>query len=1331
MRRRYPATARPHDWRGFFRRLQSQAPIVTLVAFSLFSAGSVADVTTGKDREATTKVGSQSWLEQEFAKFRKYPFIERAERLIGSGQSAEAAKEYERVLALYPDDVDVRLRLVVLLLGPLDEPQSAAEHALKLIEQGRELGLGYHYHALANLRLGDADAAAADWRRALETQDLSEDLQRTIRRQLADIAIQRGDFAAIPPLLEEAAADQAFEDRLRLINAYIKLERRKEATQMLMLTDAVPPQGWLSIAQILVEMGQPALAVVTINRGLEKVETAPMRRALATALGYLHMQLGEPEQGATAFALAAQEGEADPDLYLAWAQALTESRLATQALDVVEKVEQTSPYGRRLHAQLLAELGRSEDAARVLQLLLDDPTQQENPAAMALEIAELYAQAGDLDAQMTALEQAVSLSPNHVPSLHALAERQVGAGQLAAASDTLRHFIAVDDRPETRSRLVDVLLAAGEPQAALIELRLLVEKLPSRHPERIRILRQWASLAEAEQEWDEAVQAWEALFEAHSSRSAEYLMHAGRAARLGRQPVRARQLLAKLEVDAQNSDIRALFFEEHAQLAQMEGDHLAAARWQQEAVNAEPTAARHYQIAQVWKTLGKTGQERRALEQAVMLAPKNAGYHASLGYAYLEEGNDRRAAESFESALILDPDRLSLYEELGYAYRRLGRDDAEAKMFGELVSRLAGGEQPRRALARSAGSNQEGVTRFKLEQAQALRRAGRFEEAVRVLTSLLDTQSQRAERGAIALEIAEMHAQEGDTAAQLAALERAVLLAPNYPPALHALAERQVGAGDLLAAANTQRRLVALDGTTDARARLVDILLAADEHAAALVELRQLVEALLPDHPDLPKVLRQWANLAAAEDLWAATAQALEALYQADETRPAALMLHAGRAARFAGQHEKAARMLAQVQKDALTLADQALLHEERARLAFLDGDPRRAAQAQRSSLLAEPTADRHYSLAQYLLEFGEQVDARSEFQQAVMLEPDNPDFQASLGYAYLTAGDDGLAAGHFEAALAADLQRLPLYEELGYTYRRLGQDEAAARAFRQRIDLAQTWDPSSVSGGSRAEGSASTGTDEHGYAWRREVQQLEDRLRINAGVFVRRMNGGSTSDADASVGLSGFQSQAGVDIAYRLDNVSDGRFAEVYGRSIWAFEDDTLSPVGSETQGGVGLRVKPFAPVNFLLSGERLVALGSEARNDWMVRASASFGRGTAYIPDQQYQHYRSVYLDAAKVVEDGAEFLVGEWREGVAIRIGQGLNLVPYGVAAASYTNDAETERRYEIGAGVALRGWFGGNAYRTHRSNLELGLEFRGMVGGNTDEDSGVVVRLQYGF
>tara|TARA_R100000306_G_scaffold41882_2_gene40734 strand:+ start:129052 stop:132897 length:3846 start_codon:yes stop_codon:yes gene_type:complete len=1272
--------------------------------------GSTAASAPSQRQEVVPDTGAQNWLEEELANFRKYPFLERAERLIGTGHSVEAANELERVLAVDPEDVDVRLRLVILFLGPLDDPQSAAEHATKLIEIGREPGLGHHYRALAKLRLGAAESAADDWRRALDAEELDKDRQRYIRRQLADIAIQRGDFAAVPPLFEEHDADQVFEDRLRLIRAYINLGRSQEALQMLMLAafgeHSVPPEAWRTIAQFQLDLGQPALAAVTMNRGLSKVESVAIRRELASALGHLHMARSELEQATQAFAMAAREGDPEPELYLAWAQALTESGLVAQALEVVETVEQTSPYGRRLHAQLLGELGRPEDAAQIMKRLLEAPSLQEDRGAVALEVAELHAKAGDLAAQLTALQQAVALSPNHAPALRALAERLIGEGQLQAASDTLRALVAVEDQADNRLRLVDVLIAANARQSALDELPLLAERMPPDHPERLRVLRQWADLAEAEQAWIAAAQAWEALFLAEESSSPRYLLQAVRSARLGGQPVRARQLIVKLDIARLEPEVRALFLDERAQIALSEGETLAAAQWQQDAVHLHASAERHFIMAEIWKALGEPDKARKALQEAIILAPNNAEYHASLGYLSLESGDPELAAEHFGIAVANEGALADLRLEQVQALRRAGKIEQALDLLESTANLPVYG------------------TRLK---GQLLRELGRVEAAEQVLAQLLDEPGQVDEPGAIALEIADMHAQAGDSAAQLAALERAAQLAPNYPPALHALAERQVGSGDLVSAAKTQKHLLALRGDTETHVRLVDILVAANDHAAALSEMHQLVGSLLPKHPDLPMVLRKWAKLAEAHGLWATAAQAWEMLYNAEGTRPGALMLNAGRAARLAGQHERASQMLAQIKEHALALDQRALLYEELARLASLDGDLRQAAEAQRRSVLTKPTADRHYALGQYLLKLGEQLDARNEFEQAVLLAPENAEFRASLGYVYLGSGDDSLAADHFEAALAGDVQRLPLYEELGHVYRRLGQDEAAASAFRRRIDLAQTEQPDTE----RDDAKGSAGTDERGYAWRREVQQLEDRLKINTGLFVRRMNGNDASDPDGSVGLAGFRSQAGLDIAYRLDNVSDGRHVEVFGRSIWTFEDDTLSTEGSRTQGGVGLRAKPFAPLNFLISGERLVALGREARNDWMIRASASFDRGTAYAPSETYRHYRSVYLDAALVVEDRAEFLVGEWREGVAAHIRQGLNLTPYAIAGASYTEDIETEKRYEIGVGTALRGWFGGNAYRTHSSQLELALEYRAVVGGNTNENSGFVLRLHNGF
>lgn len=1114
-------------------------------------------------------------------------------------------------------------------------------------------------------------------------------------------------------------------------------------------------------AMLQLELGQLEAAEANAERGLLAAQPGPLRRQLGTALGHIRLQRDQPRAAAEAFAQAAAEGPSDPELQLAWAQALQRSGQLAQALEVLENSADLPLYGHRLHAQVLLGLGRPEEAQQVLERLLDNPAQLESPGELAMELAELHAQAGDPQGQLAALERAVSLAPRHVPALRALVERQIGAGLLTEATASQRRLIELENTPETHLRLVDILLAAGQSDAALSELRQLMETLPDDHPQRPQVLRQRANVAEANEDWSEAAQAWAALYRSGADQPSTLILNASRAARRADKPEIATELLASVNMDELTPDARAALHEERAQVAAMSGDLQQAVAAQEEAVEVLPTAGRHYRLAQYWRELNQPDRARAALERAVMLAPDNPEYQATLGYAYLAEGDDSNAVEHFEAAVAVDPQRLTLYEELGYAYRRMGRNAEAARAFRQFIERQdTGGINNRGSRAPEAGSTSPKVRvawaqalqdSGQLTQALAVLEApgklpleghrlhvklllelGRPAEAERVLERLLEDPAQLESPEAVALELAELRAQAGDPEGQLAALEGALAFAPQDTAMLRQLVERQVGAGALTAAAATQRRLIDVADSPEARMRLVDVLLAAGEREGALAELRQLVQRLPEDHPQRPKVLQQWANVTETQEHWLEAAQAWEALYRAldpakhaldpaKEGQSPLLLLNASRAAQRAGQPERASRLLAELDANELEPDIRALLYEDRAQLAAQEGELQQAVASQRAAVALLPTAERHYRLAQYLREQDEFNLAQRELQQAVALAPDNPEYQASLGYAYLARGDDVQAKKHFEAALAADPQHSSWYGELGYVYRRLGQDEAAAGAFRELIDR----------GDAQAGNSPGTGTDESGYQLRREVQQLEDRFRINAGLFMRNMRGDGDSDVNAPLGGTGLQSLAGVDLGYRLDNVSDGRFAEVFARSFWEFEEDSLSPIADRTQGGVGLRVKPFAPVNLFLSGERLIALGDEARDDWLVRISASFNRGTAYEPQSAYWGYRSIYLDAAMQLEESARFLVAEWRQGVAFRLGQGLSLVPYAVAAASYTDDAETERRIEVGPGVALLAWGGGDAYRTHSAEIELGLEYREVVGGNTDEDSGIVVRLQLGL
>jgi bacteriophage N4 adsorption protein A len=68
------------------------------------------------------------------------------------------------------------------------------------------------------------------------------------------------------------------------------------------------------------------------------------------------------------------------------------------------------------------------------------------------------------------------------------------------------------------------------------------------------------------------------------------------------------------------------------------------------------------------------------LEQAVDLAPSDAGTQAELGYAYARTGRAAASLEAFEKSMALDPTNTGVQVELGFAYWRAGRTADAARV---------------------------------------------------------------------------------------------------------------------------------------------------------------------------------------------------------------------------------------------------------------------------------------------------------------------------------------------------------------------------------------------------------------------------------------------------------------------------------------------------------------------------------------------------------------------------------------------------------------------------------------------------------------------------
>jgi hypothetical protein len=349
---------------------------------------------------------------------------------------------------------------------------------------------------------------------------------------------------------------------------------------------------------------------------------------------------------------------------------------------------------------------------------------------------------------------------------------------------------------------------------------------------------------------------------------------------------------------------------------------------------------------------------------------------------------------------------------------------------------------------------------------------------------------------------------------------------------------------------------------------------------------------------------------------------------------------------------------------------------------------------------------------------------ARASFAAALRDNTDSTVIRASLGYVLLKTGDLNGARAVFEETVRRDPSAIMLYDELGYLNLRLGDEEAADRWFRKAIDAHRQEtlsDPKEI-----------TARDERVYRLRSEVAQIENTFD---GTLYSVFRQGSGNGAPNPTGRSLTQSQGGVEAAYRLPipGLGHGRMIQAFGRVLWGYKPDSLRIRGNSYQGGIGIRAKPLASQNLVLSFERLVSLGSAARDDWLARIGYSWSLGTSFDPFRTSWPYVTVYGDAALAFPTGPDlFLTGEVRAGQSWRIGERFSVTPHIVIVGSRQEDGPvTTRLIEAGPGIALKYYFDDSAYRAFGANAEVLLQYRAKLGGNSTGTSGAAATLVMSF
>lgn len=364
--------------------------------------------------------------------------------------------------------------------------------------------------------------------------------------------------------------------------------------------------------------------------------------------------------------------------------------------------------------------------------------------------------------------------------------------------------------------------------------------------------------------------------------------------------------------------------------------------------------------------------------------------------------------------------------------------------------------------------------------------------------------------------------------------------------------------------------------------------------------------------------------------------------------------------------------------------------------------------------------------LLQQLAEIEKQMQlpelAINALDQALAEQPDNSILLAERGYLKESIGDNEGALADFKASQALVPDRMTLTPQIAHTELRLGHRKEALAWFYRAIDESIFF-PVNPDDFDKEE--------DRRFALRRTTQTLEDRWTFNLAALSRLDNyDTAASGAIPPVAYAGYGGFYSGEAAYRFDDLpggfQNGKF-QLYGRALSGMKNQSLEAASDTAIGGIGLRYRIATEHNIFLTGERIIGLGSDTKNDWMFRMSGNYSGGEDFHPMQPNWMFWESYGDLAYTTENDYLYLYANanvgWQFKVNLGASPGSTLAPYLTAGYSSNNGNEektTVDRVDIGLGLGLFSWHFESKYRASSLHSRLRLEGRTKIAGNTEDD-----------
>jgi tetratricopeptide (TPR) repeat protein len=646
-------------------------------------------------------------------------------------------------------------------------------------------------------------------------------------------------------------------------------------------------------------------------------------------------------------------------------------------------------------------------------------------AGLELELANLWARAGDPATAVLHAEMALALTPDSLEARKSLAKNLRSAGDPGRALGYLQQV--VQDDPIARNEYCQCALESNEPDLAFEIASELIEQ----DPDNSRALILLAQAQHLKGDSDNARLAIE------------------RAIELDADDVKPWLVLAEIQSESGEHDAVGDTLQKAIELAPGSGAaHLARAHWLASmerfheaaqhstkalALNPE-SGAWLWDHASLLDKIGDSGGARRHLEKALNRQPKNWKIRQALALNLETSGEIETA-----SALILE-----LPEELDTTARiDAGRVLIKQGLTGEMDVLKKG-----LVLMASGEPDQEQRADYLYWSGRAYEKLGEPENAAGFLEQYLADYEHIPEHHTLDAVLAFAR-----VSLELSKPEQAVTFLDqnraNYPGSMdivNLLAEAYSNLG------NTQKAFEIAQEAIDTNPASVDAHKLLSTTAEALGDIRTAIDAeeqILAQQPSLGSNWERMASLyAAIKDLPAARAHLARAIF-IDRQDPQALHRMASSSCEF-GLNDTQSRLMKRAAK--LAPSDRKL-QVDLAEIAESNGDHQTAYIAWMRCVEQDP-GDAHAlrQAARVISKTGRHQNAVALWEQALQIEPEDHESLALLAQAYERIGDPQIALSYYQRLIDLDIDDPAILRASARAHLRYGQRDRAQSLIERAI---------------------------------------------------------------------------------------------------------------------------------------------------------------------------------------------------------------------------------------------------------------------------------------